>query len=176
MAPAPDVIGWLKCPMGKSVLDAHAGTPREKRRRVTAKAKTTTTATLPAAPTPASPKAKKTRQLTIACQEPEVFSDTAQDNSRETLFFDDLLCCVTSMLSDIPEEHLSSMAGQPADLFLLDEEAAPRPCGHPAAANKSTGRKGAQVLVSSTKTHQGHVDGTRPRKQGKNIPPQSALR
>ena len=34
-----DVIGWLKCPMGISVLYAHAGTPREKRRRATAKAK-----------------------------------------------------------------------------------------------------------------------------------------
>ena len=39
MEPAPpaiflncaDVIGWLKCPKGKSVLYAHAGTPREKK-------------------------------------------------------------------------------------------------------------------------------------------------
>ena len=34
-----DVIVSLKCPMGKSVLYAHAGTPREKRKRATAKSK-----------------------------------------------------------------------------------------------------------------------------------------
>ena len=103
--------------MGKSVLYSeskqHAETSSEKRRRVTAKAKTTTAAAPPAAPTAASPRAKNKQSLAV-CQEPEVFSATAQDNSREPLIFDDLLCCVTSVLEDIPEEHLSTAALQDA--------------------------------------------------------------
>ena len=72
---------------------------------------TTTAATPPPAP---SPKAKKTKQSLTASPKPEVFSATAQDNSRKTLFFDVPLCCVTSVLKDIPEEHLSRTAFQEA--------------------------------------------------------------
>ena len=164
-----DVIGWLKCLDGQSVLYALAGTPREKLRMATAEAKTATATT---------PSAKKTRQLMTACQEPEVFSATAQDNSRETPFFRR-----SALLRDICAEGHSRRAlvkhgGSGRILprtFLLEEEAAPRPCGHPTAANKFTGRKGAQVLVSSTKTHQGHVDA---RDQGskENTSLQSVLR
>ena len=41
------------------------------------------------------------------------------------VFFDDLLCCVTSVLMDIPEEHLSSVAVQDAfsrSFFCWKEE------------------------------------------------------
>ena len=95
--------------MGKSVLYAHDE----------AKSATATT-----------PPAKKNKAVDYCL--PEVFSATAQDNSREILLFDDLLCCVTSVLKDIPKEHLSSMAVQDAFSRVLF-------C--------------CQVLVSSTKTH-----------------------
>ena len=149
MEPAPpaifgncaDVIGWLKCPMGKSVLYAHAGTPREKKEEGDRKSKNVDSN---------DTSSKENKAVDYCLPRAEVFSATAQDNSRETLFFDDLLCCVTSVLKDIPEEHLSSTAVQDAFsrglFFLLGRRSCPATMRAPSRSQHIYRSKGCSSL------------------------------
>ena len=135
MEPAPpailghgaDVICWLKCPMGKSVLHAQAGTPREKTEEGDRKSKNDDS----------NDTSSKENKAVEYCLPSPRSSRLRLKTTRVRLFFDDLLCCVTSVLKDIPEEHLSNLAVQDAILprtFFCWKKKLPR------------GRKGAQVL------------------------------